>query len=274
MDALNTAVSLVRSTDDTASEMKRAAEGEMAGPTGQVVIPRVSLVIPTLNEAENLKLLLPRIPAWVHEIIIVDGRSTDGSADVAMSLRDDVRVVMEPRKGKGAALLAGFRAASGDAIVMLDADGSMAPDEIILFVAALMSGADFVKGSRFMQGAGTSDMTLFRRLGNLGLTWAVRGLYGSSFSDLCYGYMAFWTKHVPILECQCDGFEIETLINIRALKSRMKIVEVASFESDRIHGESNLRAIPDGWRVLKTIFRERFSRPAETPLSEPARGAA
>ena len=230
-----------------------------------LTIPRVSLVIPTLNEAENLKWLLPRIPRWVHEILIVDGCSTDGTIEMARRLRPEVRIVLEHRRGKGAALRAGFEAARGDLIVMLDADGSMDPNEIILFVAALMSGADFVKGSRFMQGAGTSDMTLFRRSGNLGLTLAVRMLYGSAFSDLCYGYMAFWTRHVPILRSECDGFEIETLINIRALKSRLKIVEVASFESERIHGTSNLRAIPDGWRVLKTIFRERVARPLALP---------
>lgn len=153
---------------------------------------------------------------------------------------------------------------------MMDADGSMHPDEIIRFVAALMTGADFAKGSRFMQGAGTSDMTLFRRTGNLGLTLAVRSLYGSSFSDLCYGYLAFWRCHVPLLHSDCDGFEIETLINIRALKGKLKIVEVASYESDRIHGTSNLRAIPDGWRVLKTIVRERVSRGTPLPVVEAA----
>ena len=221
------------------------------------IVPNVSVVIPTLNEAANLRLLLPRIPEWIHEVVIIDGCSVDETVEVAREMRPDVRIVLESRRGKGAALRAGFEAASGDIIVMMDADGSMDPDEILLFVAALMSGADFAKGSRFLQGAGTTDMTLFRRLGNLYLTLAVRALYGSSFSDLCYGYMAFWTKHVPILRSECDGFEIETLINIRALKNKLKIVEVASFESDRIHGESNLRAIPDGWRVLKTIFREK-----------------
>ena len=236
----------------------------------QVAIPRTSLVIPTLNEAENLKLLLPRIPDWVHEVVIVDGRSTDGTVEVAKMMRPDVRIVLEPRRGKGAALRAGFEAADGDIIVMLDADGSMDPDEIILFIAALMSGADFVKGSRFLQGAGTSDMTLFRRLGNLGLTYAVRALYGSVFSDLCYGYMAFWRRHVPLLRSECDGFEIETLLNIRALKGKLKIVEVASFESERIHGESNLRAIPDGWRVLKTILRERVAKLPAMPSQVPA----
>jgi glycosyltransferase involved in cell wall biosynthesis len=230
-------------------------------PGRPLALPRVSFVVPTLNEAKNLPWLLPRIPDWAHEVIIVDGRSTDDTVSVARRLREDVKVVMEPRRGKGAALQAGFAAATGDIIVMLDADGSMLPEEAILFVGALMAGADMAKGSRFLQGAGTDDMSLFRMLGNWGLTLMVRLLYGGFFSDLCYGYMAFWTRHVATLKCDCDGFEIETLINVRALKNRLKIVEVASFEAPRISGESNLRALPDGWRVVKTILRERVLSP-------------
>src|SRR3984885_7361895 len=222
-----------------------------------LALPRVSFIVPTLNEAKNLPWLLPRIPKWVHEVIIVDGRSTDDTVAVARRLREDVKIVMEPRRGKGAALQAGFRAATGDIIVMLDADGSMIPEEAIVFVSALMAGADLVKGSRFLQGAGTDDMSLFRMLGNWGLTQAVRLLYGGVSSDLCYGYMAFWSKHVATLNCDCDGFEIETLINVRAMKNHLNIVEIPSFEASRISGLSNLRAIPDGWRVLKTILRER-----------------
>jgi glycosyltransferase involved in cell wall biosynthesis len=226
-----------------------------------LALPRVSFVVPTLNEAKNLPWLLPRIPNWAHEVIIVDGRSTDDTVAVARHLREEVKVVMEPRRGKGAALQAGFRAATGDIIVMLDADGSMVPEEAIVFVSVLMAGADLVKGSRFLQGAGTDDMSLFRMLGNWGLTVMVRLLYGGVFSDLCYGYMAFWTRHVATLHCDCDGFEVETLINVRALKNHLNIVEVASFEAPRISGVSNLRAIPDGWRVLKTILRERVHSP-------------
>jgi len=222
-------------------------------------VPKVSVLVPTLNEARNLHCLLPRIPGWVHEVIIVDGCSTDNTVEIASRLRTDVKIVMERRRGKGAAVRAGFLAASGEVIVMLDADGSMAPEEIIFFLGALMAGADFVKGSRFLQGAGTDDMSLFRMVGNRGLTRVVRLLYGGAFSDLCYGYVAFWSRNVPIFLSDCDGFEIETLIAVRALKNRLKIVEVASFEWSRIHGESNLRAVPDGWRVLKTILRERMA---------------
>jgi glycosyltransferase involved in cell wall biosynthesis len=222
------------------------------------IMPSVSVVIPTLNEARNLPSLLPRIPHWVLEIIIVDGCSRDQTVEVARRLRRDVRIVMERRRGKGVALESGFAAARGDIIVMLDADGSMAPEEIISFVGALMSGADFAKGSRFLQGAGTDDMSPFRMLGNWALTKAVCVLYGGCFSDLCYGYIAFWRRHLPVLRCDCPGFEIETLLNIRAMKQRLKVVEVASFEALRISGTSNLRAIPDGWRILKTIIRECF----------------
>jgi glycosyltransferase involved in cell wall biosynthesis len=222
-----------------------------------LALPRVSFVVPTLNEAKNLPWLLPRIPKWAHEVIIVDGRSTDDTVEVARRLHPYVKVVMEPRRGKGAALQAGFKAVTGDIIVMLDADGSMVPEEAIVFVGALMAGADLVKGSRFLQGAGTDDMSLFRMLGNWGLTLIVRVLYGGVSSDLCYGYMAFWSKHVATLNCDCDGFEIETLINVRAMKNHLSISEVPSFEASRISGESNLHAIRDGWRVLKTILRER-----------------
>lgn len=223
--------------------------------------PRVSVIIPTLNEAKNLTVLLPHLPAWLHEVVIVDGRSTDDTVEVAKSLLPNAKIVMERRKGKGVALRAGFEAAEGDILVMMDADGSMNPAEIGLFVRHLRDGADFVKGSRFLQGAGSSDISWLRQLGNWGFTVLVRLLYGGRYSDLCYGYAAFWRSVVPELALDGDGFEIETQMNIRALRSRLHIMEVPSFEFERHHGESNLRTFPDGWRVLRTIFRE-FFRPA------------
>jgi glycosyltransferase involved in cell wall biosynthesis len=217
----------------------------------------ISVVIPARNEAPNLPHVLPRIPKWVTEVILVDGNSVDDTIATARAIMPDIRIVHQEGRGKGAALRTGFRAARGNIIVMLDADGSTNPEEIPLFVGALLAGADFAKGSRFLQGGGTSDMTFIRKMGNLGLTWSVRLLFGGEYTDLCYGYNAFWARVLPRLALDGDGFEIETEMNIRALDAKLKIYEVPSFESPRIHGLSNLRALPDGWRVLKTIVRER-----------------
>lgn len=223
--------------------------------------PSISVIIPTLNEAKNIPLVLSRVPGWVKEVIIVDGCSTDGTVEVALSCRSDVKIIMERQRGKGAALRAGFTAAQGDIIVMLDADGSTEPEEIGLFVRYLRDGADFVKGSRFMQGAGTEDISVLRSLGNGFFTVLVRVLFGGKFTDLCYGFCAFWRDLVPMLELDGTGFEIETMLNIKALRLGCRIVELPSFEAQRIHGVSNLRTFPDGFRVLRTIFTERL-RPA------------
>ncbi len=231
--------------------------------------PTISIVIPTLNEEENLYHVLPRIPAWVHEVILVDGRSTDRTVQVARQLRPDIIIVEELRHGKGAALQAGFGAASGDIIVMLDADGSTDPSEMPLFISALLAGADFCKGSRFMQGGGTADMSFIRGLGNWGLTLFVRLLFGGRYSDLCYGYNAFWRRVLPQLNPDADGFEIETLLNVRAVRNGLKVAEVPSFEHARVHGESHLHALRDGLRVLATILREGL-QPSSRALPLPA----
>lgn len=237
----------------------RAALLKMAAPSAVVGTPlTVSLIIPTKNEAKNLPYVLPRIPAIVTELILVDANSTDGTVEVARRLYPNVRVVGQTGRGKGNALRAGFEAAQGDIIVMLDADGSMAPEEIPAYIGALLAGADYAKGSRFLHGGGTVDMEPHRYLGNLGLTLAVRALFGGLYTDLCYGYCAFRRSVLPQLNLTSDGFEIETEMNVRALRSGMRVVEVPSFESERIYGKSNLSAIKDGLRVLRVILQERF----------------
>jgi glycosyltransferase involved in cell wall biosynthesis len=219
---------------------------------------RVSVVIPALNEGQNLPIVLARLPTGLHELIVVDGHSTDDTVAVVRRERPDARIVMQTGRGKGNALAAGFEACSGDILVTLDADGSTDPAEIPRFVGALCNGADFVKGSRFAQGGASSDITLTRRLGNRALNALVNLLYGTSYTDLCYGFNAFWARCLPYLRIDCDGFEIETLMNIRVAKAGLIIHEVPSYERDRINGRSNLHAIRDGIRVLLTIAFERI----------------
>src|SRR5437867_223192 len=219
--------------------------------------PRISVVIPTHNEARNLYQVLPQMPSTVSEIVLVDGHSIDDTVSVAQQLLPGIRIIKQEGKGKGNALQAGFAACTGDIIVMLDADGSTDPNEIPRFVEALQRGNDFAKGSRFTQGGGSNDITLLRSFGNYGLCKLVNALFLTQFSDLCYGYNAFWKHCLDYMQIDCDGFEVETLISLRIRKANLKIIEVPSFEHLRIHGQSNLRTFRDGWRVLKTIIRER-----------------
>ena len=240
---------------------------------------RVSVVIPTLNEARNLPHVLDRLPTDVHEVIVVDGHSVDDTLTVARRLRPDVRIVMQTRRGKGNALACGFAVASGDIIVTVDADGSADPGEIPKFVKALTEGADFAKGSRFVEGGGSIDITRVRSIGNRALNLFVNYIYRTSHSDLCYGYNAFWRRHVFVLGLDAtsppaatgdaqpwgDGFEVETLIHIRAASAGLMVTEVPSFEHPRIHGVSHLNTFSDGLRVLRTILAERRrTRPRRT----------
>jgi glycosyltransferase involved in cell wall biosynthesis len=222
---------------------------------------RVSLVIPVRNEARNIAWVLEQIADDVDEIILVDGNSTDATLITARSYRPDITVVAQQGVGKGSALRSGFRAATGDVIVMMDADGSMAPQEIRHFLHFLANGFDFVKGSRFVGGGGSLDITLFRRLGNRFLLGVFNSLYGTELTDLCYGFCAFHRRYLEHLDLTATGFEIEAEMTVRAVQTGLRIAEVPSLEMPRRAGKSNLNSIRDGWRVLRTTVRGRQKKP-------------
>jgi len=220
--------------------------------------PTVSVIFPTLNEARNLPLVFPYLPFdAIDEVILVDGRSTDDTVEVARRLLPFIKVVLEPTPGKGAALRAGYRAASGDIVICMDADGSHDPRQIPLFMRVLLEGADFVKGSRFTPRGGTTDMPRFRKLGNGALVILTNLLFDSTFTDITYGYHAFWRHCLGLInQVDVDGFEFEIAMYVRCWRERLRIIEVPSFEGYRFTGLGKLQTIPDGWRILKTIFRE------------------
>jgi glycosyltransferase involved in cell wall biosynthesis len=234
-----------------------------------VPLASISVVIPTLNEAMNLPWVLRRMPSYVDEVVIVDGRSLDSTVDVARALRLDVVVVSEPQAGKGFAVRAGLAAASGDIIVMLDADGSMDPQEIGWFISPLQHEFDFVKGSRYVTGGGSEDITLLRSAGNRTLTRLANLVLHSNYSDLCYGYIAMRRECLQILELESEGFEIETELIVRASRAGLRIAEVPSNELTRISGNSNLHTFRDGWRVLRTLARECVGWEAPTAGARP-----
>jgi glycosyltransferase involved in cell wall biosynthesis len=221
---------------------------------------RVSVVIPARNEAESLPHVLPRVPSWVHEVILVDGLSVDDTSGVARLLAPEIRIVEQTGKGKGNALREGFVNCTGDVVVAIDADGSMDPLEMDRYVELIAMGFDYVKGSRMLPGGSSEDLTGIRRIGNWMFRTLTNLLTGSRYSDLCYGYFAFRRGTVDALELTGDGFEIETEINIRAHKAGLRIAEVPSVELQRQFGASQLSAIKDGFRILFTIVRTSLSR--------------
>jgi glycosyltransferase involved in cell wall biosynthesis len=242
--------------------LDEATAGDAAYPRAPLDTksPRISVVIPTLNEASNLPHVLTRLPDIVDEVVLVDGHSIDDTIAVAQAIRPDIRIVLQVETGKGNALACGFAAATGDIIVMIDADGSNDPAEIPLFVEALLAGNDFAKGSRFTDGGYSHDITPLRSGGNRALGLAVNVLFRTHYTDLCYGYNAFWKHCLPDMNVTCTGFEVETVINVRVARAGLSVAEVPSVEHKRLHGESNLHAVRDGWRVLRAIVRERLSR--------------
>ena len=235
-------------SDSAESDAHPAATTATAGPT-------VSVVIPAKNEAENVDWVLGSMPGWIDEVILVDGSSTDGTVELATKERPDLVVVNQKRPGKGAALREGFASASGDIVVMIDADGSMDPGEIDKYVEPLIAGeCDMVKGSRWLDGGGSTDITPFRKFGNKMLLGLVNRLFGSEFTELCYGFMAFNRSRLKDLALTADGFEIETQIVVNAVRAGLRVEEVPSMEAPRRHGRSNLRPIRDGFRVLSTVM--------------------
>jgi glycosyltransferase involved in cell wall biosynthesis len=254
-------------TQAGASSWPTAVSGFRVTEDGLAAALTVSVVVPAKNEARNLAHVFASIPPWVDEVVLVDGRSVDETVSEARRLLPDVRIVLQQGQGKGDALREGFSTAKGDIIVMLDADGSTDGAEIPRFVAALIAGADFVKGSRFASGGGSDDITATRRLGNRMLSGLVNLLFGTQYTDLCYGYNAFWARHVAALDLDCDGFEIETVMNIRAAKAGLRVHEVPSHEYSRIHGESNLHIVRDGWRIATFIVSEWLSARRRKPAA-------
>jgi glycosyltransferase involved in cell wall biosynthesis len=224
--------------------------------------PTVSVVIPVKNEARNLPAVFDSLPAWINEVVLIDGQSVDDTVAVAKECCPDIKIVRQMGEGKGDALRVGFAACTSDIIVMIDGDGSTDGAEIVRFVAALVAGADYAKGSRFSNSGGSDDITPHRRLGNRILCGLANLALGTRYTDLCYGYNAFWARHLPTLRLNCIGFEVETMMNIRAARAGLRVQEIPSHERRRIHGRSNLHVMEDGWRILKVIVVEALAERA------------
>jgi len=272
LQPLSRSASPERAAQATADEQVVAAPaprplGAVRTHAEPVAARTVSVVVPAMNEERNIAWVLERIPAYVDEIVLVDGHSTDDTVAVARRVCPDVHVVQQSGCGKGAAMRTGFEYASGDYVVVLDADGSMDPGEIDYYVSALDSGYDLVKGSRELPGSGSMDLTPLRRWGNHVLVTTVNLTWGSEFTDLCYGYLAFKRDRLGDLALAGRGFEIETEITVNAIDAGLRIAEVPTVELLRHYGTSNLNAWRDGRRILRFLIRARL-HPRSRPVTD------
>ena len=220
--------------------------------------PKITALICALNEEESIPYVLPRIPDWVDEILIVDGHSTDNTVEVAKTLRPDVNVITQPGKGKGDALKSGIENSTGDIIVTLDADGATDPAEIGHFIKPLLEGYDYVKGSRF-RNRRPHNKPWHRILGNWVITILFDVLFIRAYTDLCSGYNAFWKNALESRSLwSSDGFENEPLINCRITRDGLNVKEIGHTDVGRIGGEVKELAWRQGFKAIKTIIRERF----------------
>jgi glycosyltransferase involved in cell wall biosynthesis len=219
--------------------------------------PSVTVLICTLNEGKNLPHVLPKIPGWVDEILLVDGHSIDNTVEVAKGIRPEIRVLYQPDKGKGNALGYGMQQASGEIIVTLDADGSTDPEEIPKFIEPLLNGYDFVKGSRLTHGRPV-NMPWHRWFGNKVLATTCNMLHGTRYTDVCSGYNAFWKSAFLRLRLAYDGFEMEQEMLVKVKKANLRVAEVEHHDSGRFSGVSKVSDIKQGLVDWIVIIRERF----------------
>ncbi len=218
--------------------------------------PKITVLICAFNEEKNLPLVLPQIPKWVDEVLLIDGHSSDNTVAVARELWPDIRIEYQPNKGKNDAIEYGVPLAIGDIVITLDADGNTDPKEIPNFIEPLLKGYDFAKGSRFFK-TRPLQMPRHRHFGNWVLRTEVNLLFGTKFTDVCSGYNSFWKEAWAKIKFP-EEFGYEPLILIRVQKAGLKITEVSTLDKGRISGESKLPSWQQGWGAWKAILKERF----------------
>jgi glycosyltransferase involved in cell wall biosynthesis len=233
---------------------------------------RVTAVIPCYNEAKGIADVIKSFPlaqlkahGYKLEILVIDNNSTDGTAEVAMSA--GARVIYESKKGKGNAIRTGFKSISSntDYVVMLDGDDTYRPQEIIRLLEPLESGfCNVVIGSRLAGRITDGSMTRFNRMGNWTFSHLVRYSFQVNVTDVLTGYFA-WTKAVidelhPHLVS--DGFAIEMEMITKMARLGHDIYSVPISYNSRA-GESNLKPVQDGTRILRMFMRNLTWKPVD-----------
>ena len=215
----------------------------------------VSLIILTLNEIDGLKTMMPRIKKeWVDEIVVVDGRSTDGTIEEAK--KQGYKVVVQEITGRGEGFRTGLNNSNGNIIIYFSPDGNEIPEDIPNLLKKQKEGYDQVIASRFSIDSVSHDATFIRRLGNNMFTWIINKIFGSNVDDAVNGYRLITRECMEDLATRAKNFEIEIEMTIRATKKGYKIAEIPTVEPKRTSGTAKLNTVIDGLKYVKLILRE------------------
>jgi glycosyltransferase involved in cell wall biosynthesis len=219
---------------------------------------RISVVIPARNEKESLPAVLDELPKdQLHEILVVDGHSTDGTADVVRGL--GYRAVTQTGRGYGMGVISGIKAATGDLLTFMDADGSYDPEAIARMLAGIEAGNDFVFCSRYMKGAGSDDDTIIRLVGNMVFTFLMRLMFGVRISDSLFFYALGKKSVFEKLDLRCEDFALCIEVPIKVHRGGFRYTEIPSRERPRIAGVTKVNAFTDGLRILGSMIRLRLT---------------
>jgi glycosyltransferase involved in cell wall biosynthesis len=227
---------------------------------------KLSIVIPVRNERTTVAELIERVQAvdcgMPKELIVVDGASTDGTREALQALpeSDELVLVLEDEaRGKGRAVRTGFARATGDIVMVQDADLELEPSEIPTLLAPILDGrTDVVFGSRFKaRGKGTTPWVGY--IGNFSLTWAANILFFTHLTDILTCYKVLRTEVARSLDLRCNGFDLDGEITCRILRDGHDIVEVPVTYEPRSVDEGKKLSPSVGWSVLRAIVRTRFS---------------
>lgn len=218
---------------------------------------KVSLIIPVRNEEGCIGQVLREVSKRiVNEIIVVDGHSTDKTVKEAKKeLREKDKLIVQKGKGYGAAFIEGFQVASGDVIIMMDADGSHNPADIPFILAKIKEGYEYVMGSRYAIGGKSQDDTLIRWFGNQLFTKLTNIVHGTRVTDSLYLFTAITREGLDRLTLESPGFEFCTEILVKAHNARLRFMEVPAIERARYKGKSKVNAFFDGIKILRAILR-------------------
>jgi len=236
---------------------------------GIICVVKVTLLIPTLNEAHGMRTVMPRVKhEWVDQILVVDGQSKDGTADIARQMGYDVVIQQSP--GIRGAYMDALPRVKGDVILTFSPDGNSIPELIPACVAKMKEGYDMVIVSRYTQGAKSYDDDAVTAFGNRLFTGSINLLHGAKYTDAMVIYRAYLKKLIYDLDLDKDSsfsFEEnlfrtkiswEPLLSIRAAKRRLQVIDIPGNEPAREGGERKLQVLKWGAAYMFEIWRELF----------------